>query len=86
LEIIPSSIQSLQGVPATISRILALGVTAHIELTNLDTNHPAHFDVEITHDQLKVLGLQEGQTVQLVPSQLKIFKDTHELPTTAHHS
>jgi sulfate/thiosulfate transport system ATP-binding protein len=86
LEIIPSSIQSIQGVPATISRILALGVTARIELTGLGEIRPAHFDVEITHTHLQTLGLQEGQTVQLVPSQLKIFKDTHELPATAHHS
>ena len=86
LKIIPSNIEMKQGVPATISRILALGVTAHIELTNQDHIHPAHFDVEITHEHLQALSLQEGQTVRLVPSHLKIFKDTHELPATAHHS
>ena len=86
LKIITSSIQQLQGVPATISRILALGVTAHIELTHLDSHQPAHFNVEMTHEALNLLGLHEGQTVQLVPSQLKLFKDTHELSATAHHS
>ncbi len=72
------------GIRATISRILALGVTARIEL--LGTESAEHFEVEITHERLQTLGLHEGQTVRLAPSQLKMFESTHELPTTTHHS
>lgn len=61
-----------QGVPARISRILAFGVTARIELEAGD--EPQHYEVEMTQTRVQQLNLQLGQTVRLLPSQLKIFE------------
>ncbi len=62
------------GVAARIGRILAFGITARVELDGLNGATGAHFEVELTRDRVAALELAEGQTVRLVPSQLKIFK------------
>jgi len=63
------------GVAARISRILAFGVTARVEL---DGDAGQVYEVEITRDEVARLGLHEGQNVRLQPSQLRVFerKDT----------
>ncbi|MBN8281988.1 sulfate ABC transporter ATP-binding protein [Zoogloea sp.] len=62
------------GVAARISRILAFGVTARIELDGLNGSTGQLFEVEITRDEVQRLGLEEGQTVRLVPSRLRVFE------------
>lgn len=65
------------GVAATISRILAFGIHARIELSALDNER--HFEVEMSHTQLASQHLEEGMEVWLRPSRLKVFAHD-ELP------
>lgn len=62
------------GVAAKISRILAFGVTARVELDGLNGSTGQVFEVEITRDEVARLGLEEGQAVRLVPSRLRVFE------------
>ena len=62
------------GIPARISRILAFGITARIELDGLSGTPAQHFEVELTRERVADLGLIEGQSVQLVPSRLSVFE------------
>ncbi|MCI0668343.1 MAG: sulfate ABC transporter ATP-binding protein [Methylococcaceae bacterium] len=66
------------GLAARINRILAFGMTARVDLDGLNGATGAHFEVEVTRERVAALGLSEGQTVRLVPSQLKIFKHDAE--------
>ena len=66
--------QEAGGVAARISRILAFGVTARIELDGLNGSTGQLFEVEITRDEVQRLGLEEGQAVRLVPSRLRVFE------------
>ncbi|WP_374259872.1 sulfate/molybdate ABC transporter ATP-binding protein [Zoogloea sp.] len=61
------------GVAARISRILAFGVTARVELDGLNGSSGQVFEVEITREEVGRLGLAEGQPVRLVPSRLSVF-------------
>jgi sulfate transport system ATP-binding protein len=66
--------QETSGVAAKISRILAFGVTARIELDGLNGSTGQLFEVEITRDEVARLGLEEGQAVRLLPSRLRVFE------------
>jgi sulfate/thiosulfate transport system ATP-binding protein len=66
--------QETSGVAAKISRILAFGVTARIELDGLNGSTGQFFEVEITRDEVARLGLEEGQPVRLLPSRLRVFE------------
>jgi sulfate/thiosulfate transport system ATP-binding protein len=66
--------QETSGVAAKISRILAFGVTARIELDGLNGSTGQLFEVEITRDEVARLGLEEGQPVRLLPSRLRVFE------------
>ena len=73
LDILPDTGVAV-GVAAKISRILAFGVTARIELDGLNGSSGQHFEVEMTREQVERQGLAEGQPVRLVPSRLKVFE------------
>ena len=75
LTILPD-VGALEGVAAKISRILAFGVTARIELDGVNGANGQHFEVELTREQVLQQGLAEGQQVRLVPSRLKVFEHT----------
>ncbi|MGH6820001.1 MAG: sulfate/molybdate ABC transporter ATP-binding protein [Methylocella sp.] len=62
------------GVAARVGRILAFGMTARVELDGLNGSIGAHFEVELARERVAALNLAEGQTVRLVPSQLKVFR------------
>jgi sulfate transport system ATP-binding protein len=64
---------STAGVSARIARVLSFGVTARIELDGLNGLSGQHFEVEMTRTRVEELGLQEGQPVRLLPSQLRVF-------------
>ncbi|MBL8448281.1 MAG: sulfate ABC transporter ATP-binding protein [Zoogloeaceae bacterium] len=64
----------VDGVAARISRILAFGVTARVELEGANGAAGQHFEVELTRDRVAKLGLMEGQGVRLVPSRLRVFE------------
>jgi sulfate transport system ATP-binding protein len=66
------------GVAAKISRILAFGVTARIELYGTNGASGQHFEVEMTRKQVEERGLGEGQVVRLVPSRIKVFEHRTE--------
>lgn len=73
LDILPDAGMAL-GVAAKISRILAFGVTARIELDGLNGSSGQHFEVEMTRAEVERQGLAEGQPVRLVPSRIKVFE------------
>ncbi|WP_407279952.1 sulfate ABC transporter ATP-binding protein [Aromatoleum evansii] len=62
------------GVAARVTRILAFGVTARIELDGLNGASGQHFEVELTQQRVAELNLAEGQAVRLLPSHLKVFE------------
>jgi sulfate transport system ATP-binding protein len=64
---------STAGVAARIARVLSFGVTARVELDGLNGVTGQHFEVELTRSKVEELGLQEGQPVRLLPSQLRVF-------------
>ncbi|ENO90928.1 MULTISPECIES: sulfate ABC transporter ATP-binding protein [unclassified Thauera] len=66
-----------QGIAARISRVLAFGVTARIELDGINGATGQHFEVELTRERVAALGLQEGQHVRLLPSRLSVFEQQH---------
>ena len=61
------------GVAARVSRILAFGVTARVELDGVNGTSGQHYEVETTRERVAALGLAEGQPVRLVPSRLALF-------------
>lgn len=75
LTVLPD-VGAFEGVAAKISRILAFGVTARIELDGVNGASGQHFEVELTREQVLQQGLAEGQQVRLVPSRLKVFEHT----------
>ena len=75
LAVLPD-VGAVEGVAAKISRILAFGVTARIELDGVNGASGQHFEVELTREQVLQQGLAEGQQVRLVPSRLKVFEHT----------
>jgi sulfate transport system ATP-binding protein len=62
------------GISARITRILAFGVTARVELDGLNGASGQHFEVELTQQRVAELILAEGQAVRLIPSHLKVFQ------------
>ena len=62
------------GIAARVSRILAFGVTARVELDGLNGALGQHFEVEATRERVAQLALTEGQSVRLIPSQLRVFE------------
>ncbi len=62
------------GVAARVSRILAFGVTARVELDGVNGTSGQHYEVETTRERVAALGLAEGQPVRLVPSRLALFE------------
>jgi sulfate transport system ATP-binding protein len=81
LEIVAGS-DAADGLPAKVSRVIAGGATARVELagksgTNGHTQ-PQHFEVELTREELARLALAAGQTVTLRPRALKVFPKGQE--------
>ena len=70
------------GIAARVSRVLAFGITARVELDGLNGARGQHFDVEITRERIDRLGLTEGQAVRLLPSHLSLF-ESRQAATTA---
>lgn len=62
-----------EGIGAKVIRILSFGLTAKVELDGINTHAGQHYEVEITHERLFALNIQEGQTVRLQPARLKLF-------------
>lgn len=69
------------GIRARITRVLAFGLTARVELERRDAAELLHHhEVELTLDRLVQLQLREGQEVSLVPSRLRVFAQPHPHP------
>jgi sulfate transport system ATP-binding protein len=73
LEII-TDLDNAEGIRARVSRVLAFGVVAKVELDGLNGAIGQHFEVETTREWILELGLKDGQEVLLVPSRLKVFE------------
>jgi sulfate transport system ATP-binding protein len=71
LEIEPNVEGSL-GIRATISRILAFGPTARVELSHV-TQPDTYYEVDVPAPAVASMNLYEGQAVRLRPSQLQVF-------------
>ncbi|THF65317.1 sulfate/molybdate ABC transporter ATP-binding protein [Pseudothauera rhizosphaerae] len=65
------------GVAAVVSRVLAFGASARVELDALEgaaeRGEPTHYEVVLTRERVTELALTEGQQVRLVPSSLRVF-------------
>lgn len=76
LEIVAGG-DAANGLPAKVSRVIAGGVTARVELVGKSGvnghTQPQHFEAEITREELGRLALAAGQTVTLRPRALKVF-------------
>ena len=70
------------GIAARVSRVLAFGITARVELDGVNGARGQHFEVEITRERIERLGLAEGQAVRLLPSHLSLF-ESRQAATTA---
>jgi sulfate transport system ATP-binding protein len=68
------------GIAARVSRVLAFGITARVELDGVNGARGQHFEVEITRERIERLGLAEGQTVRLLPSHLSLFESRQAAP------
>ncbi|HEX6829722.1 MAG TPA: TOBE-like domain-containing protein, partial [Burkholderiales bacterium] len=77
LVIVPPDARN-DGVVARVSRVLAFGATARVELTGVsrsdDDTETQNYEVEITRQEASDLQLAEGLTVRLVPSRLRVFE------------
>jgi sulfate/thiosulfate transport system ATP-binding protein len=67
-------------VAARITRILAFGITARVELEGVNGAAGQHFEVELTRERVAELGLEEGQGVRLLPSRLRVFEREAQAP------
>ncbi len=72
LQIVPEG--ERRGLSARIHRILAFGATARVELDGLNGTSGQHYEVELSCQRVLEMGLQEGQTVRLLPSQMRVFE------------
>lgn len=74
LQIIPASLHNsgVDGILANISRILAFGPTARVELNHAHTSNE-FYEVDIPVQHIHKLQLAEGQAVRLLPLQLRVF-------------
>ncbi|MFN3986381.1 MAG: sulfate/molybdate ABC transporter ATP-binding protein [Rhodocyclaceae bacterium] len=74
---IVTDLSAPNGVDALVSRVLAFGAAARVELDGLpgasERGEPTHFEVVIARERVAELALQAGQRVRLVPSQLRVF-------------
>ena len=59
------------GMAAKVSRVLSFGVTTRVEL---EGGEGQHLEVELTRERADALGLAVGQTVRLLPSNLRVFE------------
>ncbi len=66
-----------RGVAAVVSRVLAFGASARVELDSLEgaseRGEPTHYEVVLTRERVAALALAEGQRVRLLPSALRVF-------------
>ena len=65
---------AVNGVAARVSRILAFGAVARVELDGLNGAGGQLYEVDLPRDDVHRLGLEEGQAVRLQPSRLKVFE------------
>ncbi len=66
--------EATQGIAARVSRVLAFGISARVELDGVNGNSGRHYEVELTRERVEQLALQPGQLVRLLPSRLKLFE------------
>lgn len=71
LQIVPN-VATGAGIQATISRILAFGPTARVEL-NDTASRSVFYEVDIPAAHIATLQLHEGQAVRVAPLQLRVF-------------
>ncbi|HEX7036455.1 MAG TPA: sulfate ABC transporter ATP-binding protein [Pseudomonadales bacterium] len=73
LHIVPAS--SAEGLPAVVSRVLPLGMTARVELTSDATpGVPPLLEAECLVSHAERLRLEPGTPVKLVPVHLRVFE------------
>lgn len=69
LRIVPDT--AAEGLPATVSRVLPVGLTARVELRGEGAGMPEHFEVECLQPEAK--SLATGGRVRVVPTRLRTF-------------
>ena len=64
---------TIDGIEATVSRVLSFGAASRVELTG--TTHQ-HYEVELARERAEALSLCNGQRVWLLPQRLSVFEPT----------
>jgi sulfate transport system ATP-binding protein len=64
---------SINCVPATVTRLLTFGLSTRVELDSIHLQPPQHFDVELGLERANLLDLQVGQPVHLSARTFKLF-------------
>ncbi|GAB4062683.1 sulfate ABC transporter ATP-binding protein [Uliginosibacterium sediminicola] len=77
---IVTDLDNAEGIRARITRILAFGLTARVELERQEGETTHHHEVELTLERLIALQLKDGLEVRLVPSRLKVFEHAADTP------
>jgi sulfate/thiosulfate transport system ATP-binding protein len=73
------------AIEAKVTRILAFGATARVELIAVpESIDSRHYEAEVTREQVAAIGLKEGQHVWLKPSQMRVFR--HEPEAVSHRA
>ncbi|MFZ1642312.1 MAG: sulfate ABC transporter ATP-binding protein [Candidatus Contendobacter sp.] len=61
------------GIEARVERVMALGATARVELTDADQQSDRHYEVELSRERVAALKLDTGQRVRLKPARIRLF-------------
>lgn len=63
------------GIPVVIRRILSLGAVTRVEAATspIDSSAPRLLEVELAHQSLTKLALEQGQAVWLSPANMRVF-------------
>ncbi|HQC81593.1 MAG TPA: TOBE-like domain-containing protein, partial [Accumulibacter sp.] len=62
------------GLPAKIVRIVAVGASARIELSEIDRSDGEVIEVTVARDLFRLLALAAGDVVSLRPRQIRVFQ------------
>lgn len=70
---IETNLSERSGIVARVERIMALGATARVELTDADPKSGRYYEVELSRERVAALKLDTGQRVRLRPARIRLF-------------
>ena len=70
---IETNLSERSGIAARVERVMALGATARVELTDADPKSGRYYEVELSRERVAALKLDTGQRVRLRPARIRLF-------------